>query len=309
MRLTQIAAAESPDLYKRYNGVCPEGYISDGDGGCTKERPLEKKRRERENRCRPSRLSDFVEAEALVSVPFLKKLAQLAAEQSTKDALQRVIRNLENEYSGVEPFPVDELWGLLRAYHADEDDLDTLMKVKTPRTRTKKPSVDAAEARRRIEEATGKSIVDGVRWEAADHTAAVRSIVAAFMSLRKVKPAYKVFVKQVKKIKLTDRGSADASWLPGGVLQLRIKATQRYRVPLLRGTLVHEMGHAFEEYFDAVELSRAYWDPPHLNDLAEKNSSESFAETFRALALEPALLRRKTPEKYADMLRRVKEKL
>lgn len=61
MRLTQIAAAAepehlSPDLYRRYHGKCPEGYISDGDEGCTKERPLEQKRRERKNRTRPTRL-------------------------------------------------------------------------------------------------------------------------------------------------------------------------------------------------------------------------------------------------------------
>lgn len=265
------------------------------------------------------KLSQFVRlaaSQSMITVPYLEKLSGIVRKDSanffpqTADTLEQLAKRLADEFSGVKPFPVDDLWGYLAGKGTPSDEIEALKKIKAPRAKKAKPpeKMDSYTAWSLIEKASGKSVIDGVRWEDSDYGPVVKALAKAFETLKKHKRAYKVFQKSVKNIKLTDRGNADASWLAGGILRVRV-ARSSIRVPIWRNVLVHEMGHAFEDYFSAMEIAKLYGYPPYLTDIAQRNYSEDFAETFRALEVEPALLKRKTPEKHADMLQRTKDKL
>lgn len=270
------------------------------------------------------RISEMIlAATPMVTVPYLKKLSKLAEDSSkfypqTKNAIDSALKDLTNEFSGVKPYPVSELWETLVFKGAPEDDIPELKKVKVPRARAKKAptKMDSFTAWQTIEKASGKSVIDGVKWDRwPDPTKTIKAWAKALETLKKYRRAHKIYQKSVKKVMLREpQGTEEAQWKAGGILALTVPKGPT-QMTWARRILIHELGHAFEDYFDARDIDQMagqgglYGKPPYVSAYAATNSSEDFADTFLALETEPALLKRKAPEKYVDMLRRTKEKL
>ena len=98
--------------------------------------------------------------------------------------------------------------------------------------------------------------------------------------------------------------TADASWSSRLSINLKGSPGSSYVE-----TLVHETVHAFEDLqpdgFEIAAGYAGYGKPPFSHNYFENRPVEDFAECFRQFFTEPARLKSKSPEKYADMARRV----
>jgi hypothetical protein len=172
---------------------------------------------------------------------------------------------------------------------------------------------DIYEASRDLDRLTSASIVYRGLNPGSRDPDVVKAIKAYTRAIAKLPPlARRVWDRTVKKLILADTGrSADASWLGAGRMELNV-AKAPASVSIARNTVVHELGHALE---DDLGIKVTTWDetpyglPPYVSGWAESGGmdrgAEDFAETFRALVMEPGHLRKMAPEKYADMKSRV----
>lgn len=117
---------------------------------------------------------------------------------------------------------------------------------------------------------------------------------------------WRVMERVVKRIDLEGNyhGTAEASW--NGHLTIAFREGVSNDRP---GTLIHELGHAFEDIQrDQYEISswqREYGNPPFAHSYFETRAVEDFAECFRMFFQEASLLKRKAPAKHKDMAERV----
>jgi len=256
-------------------------------------------------------------AEALITVPYLEKLIDTAVNipngwgesSPTARKLRGWLRGLQNEFSGFEPFPVSEMWDLLAESGEAPEELEVLRRVTPPRVRAPKKGPDFTDAMQAFERVSGKSLAfKGLNPETDDDLP--QDILAWAKTLKgmaRFVPAQRLWDSQVKKVVFfrTGHGTEDASWANGEIL-LRVGTGSS--TPVRRGILVHELGHALEE---ALDLMVTPWDDtpygqePYVSAYASNNATEDFAESFRALLMEPRMLQRTAPAKYADMKTRL----
>jgi hypothetical protein len=244
-------------------------------------------------------------------VPYLEKLIETAVNDPTgwgeSSPAARVLRTLikNTETYGDDPFPVGELWDYLTSRDVDSNEIAGLKKARPPRARKKKVGPTFYEAYRDFEQATGKhTVLTRIDLETDHHLApALLAVTKAIAKLPK--RAARLWQSEVKKVRLRGRGKGteDASWEPGGVMAL-VLGNGSTSVPIWRSHIVHELGHALEDKLNlvvTVHSSDPYGHEPYVSAYADTNASEDFAETFKALEMEPSRLRRVAPAKYEDM--------
>jgi hypothetical protein len=137
-------------------------------------------------------------------------------------------------------------------------------------------------------------------------TKSLRAWTRAFATVRSRYPAvWSVMERRLRILRLEVRPtvSADASW--GLHLIINLKESSLSYV----GTLVHEVGHMFEDdQPDGFEIGLGrglYGNAPFSHGYFVERPVEDFAECFRQFFVEPGVLRREAPEKYEDMRARV----
>jgi hypothetical protein len=148
-----------------------------------------------------------------------------------------------------------------------------------------------------------------VQHEYAATPEKVRSLRAwtrAFEAVRSKYPAvWAVMERNLRVLRLEVRptDSADASW--GSYLTVNLRDTSRPYT----GTLVHEVGHMFEDQqSDGFEIGTGrglYGNAPFSHTYFQDRPVEDFAECFRQFFTEPGVLRRAAPGKYGDMRSRL----
>ena len=249
----------------------------------------------------------------LATPAYLKVLLKYIDKQPenfySKDEIERALRNVSSEWGGG-PYPIQYLWDELNRMGYD-DEVATLQKVKPPRVR-KKP-VQKFESHlflSAVEKATGKSVVDGYRWEGTvEEARLIKALSQAFAGLSKYPAAFKLFKSKVNKIHLSNpRRTEEGSWDGNGVLRIGIdpKDKNRQSVPFWRSVILHEMGHALEEDAHIDYFTGIYGHEPFISAYAEfRNSGEDFAETFREYNEAPRRLAKIAPEKFKDMRNQV----
>lgn len=245
-------------------------------------------------------VSRYLLAGSPVTEDFYRKLLAVAQSEDLPDALTRLQRGRASILDPNFPMTVEGLWDYLTTYEVPRDELHTLMRVPPPKAPKTPKGMSYDEFARDV----GKNVVLGVSLGDLNPLH-LKALSWALTNLPR--DAETLFRSEVKKIKLTPpRGSEDASWEPGGVLRLSLKnSTPDPKV--FRFHIVHELGHALEE---KLGLTVTPWDdtpygnPPFVSEYAGRNATEDFAETFRALVMEPAHLKRVAPSKYSDMRRR-----
>jgi len=137
-------------------------------------------------------------------------------------------------------------------------------------------------------------------------TKALRVWTRAFATVRSKYPAvWSVMEAKLRVLSLEVRptDTADASW--GTYLTINLKDSVRSYV----GTLVHEVGHMFEDVqSDGFEIGSGralYGNAPFSHNYLRERPVEDFAECFRQFFTEPGRLRRLAPAKYEDMRARL----
>ena len=96
--------------------------------------------------------------EPLLTVPYLEKLVIISDWGVASAALSKLVHSLRSEWSGVEPFPVSELWEYLKERGVSEEELSRLRSVPLPRAKSRAKSPDFAEAYRVFSGIVGKSV-------------------------------------------------------------------------------------------------------------------------------------------------------
>jgi len=207
--------------------------------------------------------------------------------------LQALARSLKN--GGIEPFPRAELPAYLtdRGVAEDEMALVRAVKVRAPRALKEVSFVDAYLTFGRE---TGASVVPDMRFE--QDPQAAQAVLVWMAGVKRLKPAARrLWAQAVRKVHLgAPRGTEDASWAHDGRLNLTV---DRISEPGVRASqITHELGHAFDEIYH-LSGTAPWGAPPYVSDYAEfKPHVEDVPESFAAYVIEPALLKRKCPDKY-----------
>lgn len=250
--------------------------------------------------------------DVLITAPYLKALINQASNPekfmpSTSDVLNGILRGLIKGLR--DPFPVSDLWGYLEFKGVDSDEIALLQQVKVlkpkaPRKTTFEPHLALSQ----IEKASGKSVIDSVKWDRHSPKVLKQALdtwAFAFEKINRFPPAHKILARTVKKIVLGDSmGTETARYQTGDKLFISFNNPTSTKKQAL-SVLLHELGHALEEDYNLQDLVVLYGEPPYVTEYASLNTSEDFAETFRALLEEPRLLKTNAPAKYADMKARV----
>jgi len=260
--------------------------------------------------------SRWAQSQANWTLPYLEKLIKAAEGDPTgwgeSSPAARVLRQMikSTGFGNLDPFPVGELWDYLTSYDVDSDEIAVLKKVRPPRARKRKVGPTFYEALRAFEQATGKhTTTSRIDWDNDHHL--VPALLAITKAVSKLpKRAARLWQSEVKEVMLVGRNKSteDASWRAGGVMRLVLGKSGFHSVsqsvPPWRSHIVHELGHALEDKLNLVVTawsSDPYGHEPYISAYADTNASEDFAETFRALEMEPSRLRRVAPAKYEDM--------
>ena len=244
----------------------------------------------------------------LIALPYLKKLidtAEANPEWGTGSPAARVLKRLFRsvELGEIDPFSINDLWDYLKERDVPSEEVTLLQRVPLPVSPKRKKPFTFNEALSAFERDAGKSIIlSGIN--ATDNHLAPALLAATSAILRLPRRAAYLWQSEVKKVRLrgSSRGSEDASWEHGNVLSLVL--TKTTSVPSWVFTVTHELGHALEERIGLMVTpwdETPYGNPPFVSSYAEKNATEDFAETFRALDMEPKYLKRIAPGKYKDM--------
>lgn len=260
-----------------------------------------------------------IAAEPLITVPYLEKLVETVVNDPSgwgeaspaARILNKEIRSLKNEFSGVEPYPVSELLVLLEDGGVDEDEIALVKAVRPPtsRQRKKKPQEPLVDAYLAFGKAIGKSVslVD-IDLDTDGHLVPmIKAWQTAIVGV-KSKEAKAAWDKYVKKVVLRagSQGSEDASWRHDKMIL--ILRPEKLSIPVRRSFVVHELGHGVEQNTVKTFAGTPYGSPPFVSEYAKGNPSEDFAETFRVMAENPRGLQKQAPEKYADMAARLQGK-
>jgi len=223
--------------------------------------------------------------------------------------LQRLIQKTKEKDYWTLPSK-DRLFEYLEERNVPSWELDVMRRVKVPAVRKFLPNFDES-AIDRIEKATGILVLTQGLDSNPDFNHNLRGIAKAFEVLPSRYPfAFKLLKGSVRKILLfkQGRGSEDGYWADyqGHTLGLRVREGY-WQNPMV--TILHELGHVFEGKSDVLELMDVYGigHGPFVSDYAGKNASEDFAETFMYFWRNSAYLRRKTPDKFADMQARIQQ--
>jgi len=156
-------------------------------------------------------------SEVLVTIPYLKKLIDVAvnapggwgSSSPAAAALERQIKNLSNEYSGVYPYPITELWGILENASVDPDEIALLQAVKTPREKRVKsqPQVRVGDAYWGFSQAVGKIVIlRNIDLEKDHHLSPIiKEWQKAILGIKN-KYALKAWNRHVKKVMLINAG-------------------------------------------------------------------------------------------------------
>lgn len=236
-------------------------------------------------------------AASLVTPEYLDKLVGAPGLASNAPDAVRLLQQLAKSltYGGIAPFPVGELGNYLRGRDVPEDEIALALAVKVRAPRTPK-TIDFTDALIEFGHVTGASVVPDMRF--AHDPKAGEAVLDWLAGWKRLKPlAKKVWAETVKKVYLEKpRDTEDASWTSGGI-HLDVSRTAD---PKVRATqMTHELGHAFEEHHHLGGFDPPWGQAPFISDYAEfKPNVEDIAESFQAYVNEPALLRRKCPEKF-----------
>ena len=235
-------------------------------------------------------------ASAVLTPEYVEEVLKELHQGNAPDAfrrLQQFARDLRND--NLAPFPVVELAAFLRERDVPEDEIDLVGQVRVRAPKTKR-EVSFTDAIIQFGGETGVSVVPDMRFE--DDPEAAKAVLGWLAGFKKLKaPARKVWDRAVRKVHLgKPRGSEDASWRSGGLLDLTVN---RVADPKVRTTqLTHELGHAFEELHH-IGGEPPWGQAPFVSDYAEfRPGVEDVAESFRAFIEEPLLFRKKCPDKY-----------
>ena len=225
--------------------------------------------------------------------------------------LERMLKYLRADQGYMLPKDNEGLFESMESRGVPSWELEALRAVPVPQRRTRTPRVNE-EVLTKILDLTGLGLVLRGRDRTPEHNAEMVCWYKAFMTLKAEHPrVWGIFKKHARKIAFDThgRGSEDASW-EDPVLVIRLKGTNVSPAVCL-SWLVHEIGHAFEDEFNIMDLFDIYGssNPPFISAYAQKNVSEDFAETFRAYWREPSTLKRIAPKKYQDMHGRITDGL
>jgi len=242
---------------------------------------------------------------------YLKRLVSTIEEQmgpGTPGArgLQRLIR--QKELGFMDPYPIEKLEERLEDWEAYPEEFAALRAAhppRSPRPLQDRYGISVWDAISAVEKASGKDAIQvNIDLDKDYHLIpALLMWAKAFKTLPKYRRAWNLLGSEVKKLRLQGKGRGpDASWEPGLIFLNLSKTPQN--VEAARQILVHELGHALEAKLGLIVTAwddTPYGHPPYVSTEADVNAAEDFAETFRALEVEPALLRRIAPAKYTDM--------
>jgi hypothetical protein len=168
---------------------------------------------------------------------------------------------------------------------------------------------DAAYISNLIAKATGKPVTfESDRPGTAVQLKTIDHWLAALTSLPDYPLPWPIFQRECKSIVLGQpHKSEDAQWRKGRVMFLATRDAGYSKRHMMK-SLIHELGHAFEEMFDIEDrlagLKTMYGKPPFANNYAATSPFEDFAETFMLLVMEPEYLEQVAPTKHRDMARR-----
>jgi hypothetical protein len=169
---------------------------------------------------------------------------------------------------------------------------------------------DEAYISKLISKATGKPVTfESDRPATAVQLKTIDHWIAALTSLPGYPLPWRIFQRECKGIVLGQpHKTEDAQWRKGKIMFLATRDAGYSKRHMMK-SLIHEVGHAFEEIDPALahKLETAatiYGKPPFANNYAATSPFEDFAETFMLLAMEPEYLEQVAPSKYRDMRRR-----
>jgi len=249
------------------------------------------------------------------------------------EPIERWLRYIKEQTGMWVPETQQDVWDGLEFRGVPSWELDALKRVRYIQPAKEKPkAVFTQPLLKRLSQASGQPVYllrvrpNGPYTPREDHiylTDAVPDLdlfveeiqawTKAFEGLSRYPKVMATLHKHCRQVTLdpTQRGSASASWRDGEkALILRLGRTLSTSVPYLRSILIHEIGHmrADETDLSKVDLwlnRTPYGNPPYISEYAGKNAEEDFAETYRAIWLEPSALRSKAPDKYLDMRKRI----
>jgi len=257
-------------------------------------------------------------ATAKVLLRLARKL--LASAPLTKPYLQKIVRKVESDPYTFVPngaeiakkwmqpsrleleLTADDLWKAMRREGVSEDEIRELQKIPQPRQRRKPTKQTKQFDLVDFGKAVGASVAtQGDVWDMGKEAGLVEKGIG---QLRRTKAGR--LWSQVNKIVLTPDVRPAARWDAGGVLRIGLKG--KTKASDWKHTIAHELGHALES---KSGLTVTAWDdtpygkPPYPSPYGEMNPSEDFAEAFRMFVMEPGVLKRVAPSKYADMKARM----
>lgn len=254
---------------------------------------------------------------------YLKKLlAYMERENTAEDSfyrgswfqaieyVQRVQKAHESGWLGGYPLTVKDLVSQIEERELLPKELLPLLRKAVPHPRV--PKVEPVEVLQAKVDATYAEIASIVPGSLnlhgellPQHLKWLQDILKAWKVLKAKYPVpWKIAQKEMRILLLNTRtnATAEASWL---LKKMHINVKPSFGV----GTLIHELGHAFEglqsDTYDIMAGNIAYGNPPYSHAYFKDRGSEDFAECFRQFFGERGMLKSKAPEKYADMARRI----
>ncbi|MFZ4600577.1 MAG: hypothetical protein ACOYNN_18190 [Terrimicrobiaceae bacterium] len=238
-----------------------------------------------------------------VTEAYYQNLLELATREDFPQALTRLQWGKRTILDPDFRMSVDDLWLYLRDREVPPEDIQALQRVKPPKAPRPPKGMSLVE----FGESIGKPLAVGMNEGELESVSLHLKVMARAIST--LPPtSRKLYQSEVRKVVLgRPKGTEDASWEPGGVLRLNLKAGSTPDLGVYRSRVIHELGHALEEKLGLIVTpwGTIYGNPPFISDYARVNATEDFAETFRAWETERGVLRSVAPGKHKDMKSRV----
>ena len=223
-------------------------------------------------------------------------------------ALERMLKYARTDQDFMLPQDQEGLFASLDSRGVPPWELEELRRVPVPKVRTVVPRLDGTVVSELLE-VTGLGLVSMGGDLTPAHNSELRGWLKAFRIVRERYPVvWGVLRRHARKLGLDTRGrgTEDASW-DAPMIRLHLKGAAKADPKVCVYWLVHELGHAFRDGFDLLEVADLYGPqhPPCASEYGERNIEEDFAEAFASYWLAGAALRRRAPAKYEDMHRRL----